>query len=81
MRTTLTLEEDIAAKVQTEMRRTGKSLKVTINELLRLALNTPRNRKPSVPFVIEARPLGLRSRISLDSIGDLLEQIEGPLHK
>lgn len=81
MRTTLTLDPDVADRLKTLMRRTGKSFKQTVNEVLRLGLGSMRKRPPRTPFTVRARPLGLRSGLSVDSIGDLLEQVEGPAHR
>lgn len=83
MRTTLTLEPDVAAKLKAEMRRTGHTFKQVVNELLRKVLSTPppSTAKPPKPFPILARDLGLRPGLSYDNIGELLEQIEGPFHK
>lgn len=80
MRTTLTLDSDIAAKVESEVRRTGKSFKETINGLLRLGLNV-RREKVSDVFKVKARDLGEIPGISYDNIAELLEQIEGPSHR
>ena len=81
MRTTLTLDDDVARKLQAEMRRSGTSFKQTVNECLRRGLNARRVLKPAAPFVVRARPLGLRPGLSYDSIADLLEQLEGPAHR
>jgi len=81
VRTTLTLDEDVARKLQAEMRRSGGSFKQTVNECLRRGLNARRELKPRAPMVVRARPLGLRPGLSYDSIGDLLEQLEGPAHR
>ena len=80
MRTTLTLDEDVARKLNAEMRRFGKSFKETVNGCLRRGLNARRQMKPEKPFVVRARPLGLRPGLSYDNIGELLEQVEGPSH-
>lgn len=82
MRTTLTLDEDVAAKLKAEARRSGRSFRETVNEVLRrgLALARPVAARP--PFRVVARDLGdLRPGLSLDSVADLLEQVEGPLHR
>ncbi|HXL23186.1 MAG TPA: hypothetical protein VOA78_12010 [Candidatus Dormibacteraeota bacterium] len=80
MRTTLTLEKDIAAQLRREMRRSGASLKAAVNHFLRLGLaSTEKVQKK--PFVVEARPLGLPPGLSYDNIGELLEALDGPLHK
>jgi hypothetical protein len=81
VRTTLTLDDDIVAKLQAESRRTGRSFKVVVNEFLRIGLNARRKLKPSEPFQVEARSMGLRPGLSYDNIGDLLDLIEGPLHR
>jgi plasmid stability protein len=81
VRTTLTLDEDVARKLRAEMRRSGRSFKETVNDYLRRGLLSRRELKPHKPFVVRARPLGLRAGLSYDSIGDLLEQLEGPAHR
>ncbi len=81
MRTTLTLDDDLVARLKAEERRTGQSFKDLVNSLLRLALSVRHASARKAPFVVRARPLGARRGISLDNIGELLEQIEGPLHK
>jgi hypothetical protein len=79
MRTTLTLDEDVAAKLRAAMRRSGKSLKATVNEFLRLGLNSKQERRGRKRFRVRARDLGrLKPGLSLDNVGDLLEQLEGP---
>jgi plasmid stability protein len=82
MRTTLTLDDDVAAKLKAETRRSGRSFRDTVNETLRRGLATRRTATPRTPFKIVARDLG-RSRpgVSLDNIADLLEQAEGPHHR
>lgn len=80
MRTTLTLDTDVAAKLREESRRTGRSFKEIINSFLRLGLNTRRALEAPHPFVVRARELGLRPGLNYDNIGDLLEHTEGPLH-
>jgi hypothetical protein len=81
MRTTLTLDGDVAAKLKAEARRSGRSFKETVNSLLRVALNAPRKPSGTPRFKIRARDLGrLRPGLSLDNVGELLERAEGPGH-
>jgi plasmid stability protein len=80
IRTTLTLEDDVAARLRAESRRTGRSLKTVVNEALRVGLDRSRERERA-SFEVVARDLGLRPEIDLDDIGGLLEQIEGPDHR
>lgn len=80
MRTTLTLDDDVARLVQDEAKRSGDSFKGTINHLLRLGITAAR--KPEKKkFVVTPRAMGLKPGLSYDSISDLLEKIEGPYHR
>ena len=81
MRTTLTLDEDVRAKLETEMRKSGRSFKETVNEVLRIGLVARKQVRPAKPFKIRAKDLGLKPGYNLDKISELLEQIEGPLHR
>lgn len=82
MRTTLTLDDDVVAKLQAESRRTGRSFKAVVNEALRNGLAARRPGAARKPFRVETRDLGaLRHGLSLDSVANLLEEMEGPLHR
>lgn len=82
MRTTLTLDEDVAAKLKAEARKTDRSFRETVNQALRRGLAAPRAPGGRRRFAVIARDLGeLRPGISLDNIGELLDRIEGPLHR
>ena len=52
-----------------------------VNEALRIGLNAPETKKSRAPFVARPRPLGLPAGMSYENIGDLLEQLDGPLRK
>lgn len=78
VRTTLTLEDDVAARVKRESQRSGRSFKDVVNDLLRRGLEAKRPQRASKPFVVRARPLGVRPGLDYDNVADLLEQIEGP---
>jgi hypothetical protein len=73
----LTLDDDVAARLKAEARRTGKSFRETVNECVRRGL-LHRPKPGAKPFKVRARDLGLRPGLSLDNIGDLLEHLEGP---
>ncbi len=81
MRTTLTLEEDVAAKLKKEVRRSGKPFKAVVNEAIREGLEARSRQKKLPPFKVKARNLGLRPGLSYDCIGELLEIAEGPFHR
>ena len=81
MRTTLTLDEDVAAKLRERCHRRRESFKATVNRTLRAGLNAEQTLMPREPFRVEARDLGMRPGVGLDNIAELLEQIDGPLNK
>ena len=82
MRTTLTLDEDVAAKLKSEARRAGRPFREVVNDTLRQGLMSRRPEAKQRSFKIRPRDLGnLRPGLSLDNIAELLEQVEGPLHR
>jgi hypothetical protein len=77
MRTTLTLDDDVAARLQAEARRSGRPFRVVVNEHLRAALAQRRAIKTLPPFRVEPRNLGgPLPGLSYDNIGALLEEVE-----
>ncbi len=76
MRTTLTLEPDVAERLRQEIRRTGKGLKAVVNEALRRGLGAAG--KPSRPprFEVKAHPFGVRPGFDLDRMNQLADELE-----
>lgn len=82
MRTTVTLDEDVASRLESLMRTTGKRFKQAVNDALRAGLDALLHPSaPAKPFKVKARPLGLPPGMSYDSVGELLEQLEGSSHR
>ena len=81
MRTTLTLEDDVAAKLKAAMQARGGSFKEAVNHFLRLGLNAHVESKPMQPFVVHARDLNPRPGFDFDNIAELVTQAEGPRHR
>ena len=82
MRTTLTLDDDVAAKLKAESRRAGRPFRAIVNETLRRGLASRRVAAQRQAFKITARDLGdLRPGLSLDNVAELIEHVEGPLHR
>jgi len=76
MRTTLSLDRDVAERLRLEMRRTGKGLKESVNEALRrwLALG---GRPPRAPrFRVEPHAFGFKPGIDLDRLNQLADELE-----
>lgn len=81
MRTTLTLDDDVASLLKKEMRRTGAPLKVTVNALLRSGLASPSSRPKPKPFKVTPIDLELPEGVNLDKTSAILEALEGPMHR
>jgi hypothetical protein len=82
MRTTVTLNDDVAAKLKAEARRAGRPFRDIVNETLRNGLAIRRLISQRQSFKVGARDLGhLGAGLSLDSVADLIEQVEGSLHR
>ena len=79
MRTTLTLDDDVAARIRAEARRSGKPFKTVVNEYLRAGLAQRRAIQDLHTFRIESRNMGgPLPGLSYDNIAALLDDIEGP---
>ena len=82
MRTTLTLDDDVAAKLRTESQRAGRPFREIVNETLRQGLESRRATAQRRAFKVTARDLGkLKPGLSLDNIAELIEHVEGSLHR
>ena len=78
MRTTLTLDDDVAAKLKAEARRGGQSFRDIVNETLRRGLASQQATSQRRSFKVDARDLGsLKPGLSLDNVSELIEQTEG----
>ena len=80
MRTTLTLDDDVAARLEREQRRRRVPFKRLVNDLLRAGLDAaPRPRR--APFVTIGFALGPSLVGSLDNIEEVLSRAEGETHR
>jgi hypothetical protein len=80
----LTIDDDIAALVELEMRRSGESFKGTVNRLLRrglVAASKPEAERK--PFVVQAFPLGVGAMLDRHNgkVSALLDELDGPYHR
>lgn len=82
MRTTITLDDDVAEKLQAEMRRRRtNNFKETVNDVLRRGLVVRRELAAAQPFRVRARRLGTKPGLNYDNVSELLEQLEGTGHQ
>lgn len=76
MRTTLTLDPDVARRLETEMRRSGEGMKTLVNEALRVGLGmSDKPMRPEV-FVVEPHSFQLRPGIDPDRLNQLVDELE-----
>jgi len=80
VRTTLSLDDDVARLLGKESRRSGASFKEVVNHFLRLGLAAAK-RPTRKPFVVTPRKLGLPPGLTYDNIEQLLESVEGLAHR
>lgn len=74
MRTTVTLDADVAAKLKAEARERGISFKEALNSNLRRGLAS-RDAKPT-RFRVQPRPLGAKPGLNLDKAMALADRLE-----
>ena len=75
-RTTLTLDDDVASRIDGEVRRTGRAYRAVVNDALRRGLEAPR---PALaPYRVDARPMGRRPGMDIDDVAGLLDLLDGP---
>jgi hypothetical protein len=77
MRTTLTIDDDVAAKLKEELQRSEGLFKELVNDTLRTGLRVRSLLQKPRKFKVRARDLGFRPGLNYDNIGELLEQIQG----
>lgn len=78
MRTTLTLDSDVVAKLKEAARDSGLSFKETVNSALRRGLNPPVPAPELKKFRVKARDLGARPGVEFDNIAELLSRLDEP---
>jgi len=77
MRTTVTLDPDVVRLLKDEAHRQGGSFKVALNEAVRQAFRarlSPFHKRK--PFVVKARPMGLRPGIDPTRLSELADEME-----
>jgi hypothetical protein len=75
MRTTLTLDPDVAQKLKRRMADQKLTLKDAVNRALRAGLAVE-ERKPKAPFKVKAHAFGFRAGIDPDKMNQLSDDLE-----
>jgi hypothetical protein len=76
MRTTLTLDPLVAARLKTEMRRTGSTLKKVVNEALKRGLGMSGRPERAPRFEVHPHAFGFKPGIDLDRLNQLVDELE-----
>ncbi|MGA2717169.1 MAG: hypothetical protein ABSG41_29160 [Bryobacteraceae bacterium] len=81
IRTTVTLDDDVAARVKRESQMRGASFRDTLNDLLRTALLGVDNKPCRRTLAIKPTHMGHKPGLNYDSLKSLLEYGEGERHR
>ena len=82
VRTTITIDEDVAARLRAFMRESGMGLKAALNATLRVGLEAHSVRSASKSYNAPTFDLGkANAGIDLDRIGEVVETLEGPTYQ
>lgn len=76
MRTTLTLERDVADRLKQEIRQSGKTLKAVVNEALRVGLGLTGKRSRPPRFTVRPHAFGFKPGVDLDRLNQLSDELE-----
>jgi hypothetical protein len=76
MRTTVTLDKDVERILRETALRTHKSFKKLLNETLRAGIKLTAPHETSEPFVLQARPMGLRAGHDPSGFNRLSDDLE-----
>jgi hypothetical protein len=78
VRTTLTLDDDVAALLKKEARKSGEPFKQVVNRYLRSGLTAA---KPQARKSFKVTPINLGLPRDFDKVEELIEYLEGPGHR
>jgi len=76
VRTTLTLEPDLAKKLKDLAHRKGMSFKQTLNEVVRRGLASQAQQQPAEPYSVVPHRGGFRPGIDPGKLNQLVDQLE-----
>lgn len=76
MRTTVTLDEDVARLLRAAMHSSRRGFKETLNAAIRTGLGRTKAGAKRAPFVVKARPMGLRPGLDPAGLNKLADDFE-----
>jgi len=75
MRTTLTIEPDVAQQIRRRMTQTKLSLKRVVNDALRAGLSSP-EKEPRVRYTVETHACQFKAGIDPNKLNQLLDDLD-----
>lgn len=76
MRTTLTLDPDVAARLNAEVARSDLALKSVVNEALRRGFRMPSKSARRSAYSVKPLKLSFRPGIDTDKLNELADELE-----
>ena len=76
MRTTLTLDPDVAIKLKKHMADKKLTFKETVNQTLRYGLKEAAKEKKRTPFKVIPHSFGFKPGIDLNKLNQLVDELE-----
>jgi Ribbon-helix-helix protein, copG family len=73
---TVTLEPDVAERIEQEARRAGKPAQAVVNEALRTRLGLKGQGGAPAPFRVEPHDFGFAAGLDLDKMNQLADDLE-----
>ena len=76
VRTTLTLDDDLAGLLKQHAQQSGVSFKEAVNRVIRAGLERVTTAKPTAPPEMPSYSLGFRPGVDLDKLNQLADELE-----
>lgn len=76
MRTTLTIDPDVARRLELEMKRSHEGMKAVVNQALRIGLGMADKPIRPTPFHVKPHSLGFRAGVDQDRLNQLADELE-----
>ena len=73
---TVTLDPDVAERIEQEVRRAGKPAQTVVNEALRTRLGLTKEPRSPKPFRVEPHDFGFTPGLDLDKMHRLVDDLE-----
>ena len=76
MRTTLTIEPDVAQLLRREIRRSDRSMKAVVNEALRIGLGMRSKTPQRSRYEVKPHAFGFKPGIDINRLNQLVDELE-----